>query len=120
MMDIARLEEGGVNYRKGVDRFLGDAELYEQVLISFLNSDLLARAQKAYEARDCRGLFRCAHEMKGASGNADMEELYLVSCALTELLRNKEPDAAALDAAFIRFGDTYETAMNAIREASEN
>ncbi|MDO4582256.1 MAG: Hpt domain-containing protein [Bacillota bacterium] len=119
-MDIARLELSGVNYGKGVERFLGDAELYEIVLMSFLDSDMLTRAEKAYEDKNYKALFECAHETKGASGNTDMEMLYRISCVLTELLRNGEPEADAVQAAFIQFRDIYQATLRAIREAAEN
>ncbi|MDO4546691.1 MAG: Hpt domain-containing protein [Clostridia bacterium] len=119
MMNIARLEQAGVNYHKGVNRFLGDAELYELVLMSFLDSDILARSEDAYNSRDYKKLFECVHEMKGASGNADMEALYRISCTLTETLRNGNPDAAQTDVQFSQFRDTYKATMQAIREACD-
>ena len=86
-MDKELLAQYGISYDKGLDNCMGDEELYALLLPMFLEDDSFARAKAAYEARDYETMFRCAHELKGVSGNAALTELQGKVEPLVELLR---------------------------------
>lgn len=120
-MDTTLLERGGIDYAHGVERFLGDSALYEEVLAEFLKEDALDRAQAAYDSHDLDALFAVVHEVKGSSGNTDMHDLYLASAELADLLRPRAvrtPQDADVTRLFDAFADAYRRAVSAIRDAS--
>lgn len=111
------LKNSGIDYEKGLERFLGDEELYGEVLKSFLNMDVLERSERAFNEENFEELFSCIHEVKGASGNADMTELYKISCELVELLRSGVSDEKAVERAYLSFRNTYIKEQEAIKKA---
>lgn len=116
-MDIKILNSHGIDYDKGVARFMGDSQLYEMVLVAFLSDTTMERAEKCYAEKDYPGLFSCAHEMKGSCGNVDMTELYLAASVLVDLLRAKNCDEKAIDDAFTELRRRYTLARDGIEAA---
>lgn len=116
-MDIKRLEQAGIDYEEGLERFMGDADLYQVVLRSFLDDGCLERARTAFDAHDADGLFSCAHEIKGSAGNASMTDLYRAACGLVETLRAGRFVDGEVTPAFANFEDAYERARSGISEA---
>ena len=119
MMNAERLRRAGIDYEAGVKRFQGDAELYETVLTAFLKETILEDAQSAFERGDRNALLRCVHELKGSCGNADMTDLYAVSCELVSLLRDDAGTDKDLEGLFTKLKNTYITAREGIRAAKE-
>ncbi|MDD4076280.1 MAG: Hpt domain-containing protein [Eubacteriales bacterium] len=118
-MNVEMLKSAGIDYDRAVKRFMGKAHIYEKVLGDFLDDTALDLAIEAYNGGDKQGLFECAHEMKGVSGNMDMTDLYRVACELVELLREGTVPNDALEAAFLSFQSAYLDAKTAIRQAME-
>lgn len=116
-VEIEILKAGGIDYEKGLARFMGKKELYERVLRAFLSDTAMDRAQEAYSSGNLKALLACAHEMKGASGNTDMTELCRASCELVELLRAGEPGRNELRDVFGNFRSAYLTVRAAISDA---
>lgn len=116
-MDPSALRRAGIDYEAGVARFLGDKELYEEVLGAFLSETSLEEARTAFEGGDETRLLAVAHEVKGSSGNADMAILYEASCSLVALLRDESSGDGDLRAAFTRFEAAYLLAREGVREA---
>jgi HPt (histidine-containing phosphotransfer) domain-containing protein len=116
-MDIKGLERAGIDYEEGLERFMGDADLYQMVLRSFLDDGCLERARTAFDARDADGLFSCAHETKGSAGNASMTDLYRAACALVETLRAGRFVDDEVAPAFADFTDAYGRARSGISKA---
>ncbi|MDO5111544.1 MAG: Hpt domain-containing protein [Clostridia bacterium] len=118
-MNVEILKNAGIDYDHAVKRFMGKASIYEKVLGDFLNDTALDRALVAFDAGDTQGLFSCAHEIKGVSGNMDITRLYDATCELVELLRGGKFSDDALKAAFLSFQSAYMNAKMAVWEAMQ-
>jgi HPt (histidine-containing phosphotransfer) domain-containing protein len=102
------LEQYGISFQEGLDRFCGDNELYERMLHLFLEDQSYNKCKEAFAKKDYHELFEAAHEMKGVSGNLDLKNLYEASCELVELLRNGEYDSKRIKVSFIKFEEAYQ------------
>ncbi len=111
------LQNAGIDYQAGLERFLDDEELYQAVLEVFADDDVVARARIAYDKRDPKALLSAVHEAKGASGNAGMSRVYQITAALVSLLRTESYTEDALSAHYREFETAYLSAQAAVREA---
>lgn len=120
-MNISFLQDAGIDYTAGIQRFMGDVALYQTILTMFFQDDCLARAETAYAQGDNDALLTVAHEVKGSSGNADMTRLYHASCDLVDLLR-KNPTATTKDITptYESFRRAYLATLEGIRKALED
>lgn len=119
-MDRKILEESGIDYSAGIRRFMGDVELYEELLTAFLADDCFSKIKQAFDGMDYKMLLEQAHSMKGASSNLDMSELYRASSELTEYLRNgEEPEASSVALLFDRTQSAYTQVVCGIKAAIE-
>jgi HPt (histidine-containing phosphotransfer) domain-containing protein len=117
-MDQTILKQHGIRYEDGVQRCMGDNELYETVLVEFLEDTTVAVAAKALQNQDWQGVFDQLHTLKGVAGNLDMADLYADSCALVEKLRNNAaPDATEIARDFSALKSRYEFVQQGIRLA---
>ncbi len=89
-MNSEILRNAGIDFDKGVARFLGDRMLYERILITFLSDTTFARGRAAFEKENYKGLQEAIHTMKGVAGNTDMGVLFLTAAVLCEYLRKHE------------------------------
>ena len=113
-MDIKVLSMASINYEKGVERFLGDADLYIRVLSLFIEDRALDRAKVEIEAENDEALRMCIHEVKGLSANAEMSMLNTASCDLIDLLRNKTYSREEVFLYFSKFEEAYILTKQAI------
>jgi HPt (histidine-containing phosphotransfer) domain-containing protein len=118
-MNVEALKKAGIDYDSGLDRFMGDASLYEMVLGLFLDDDSIEKAGAALSARDYSSMFEVMHGLKGVAGNEDMTALYKASSELVELLRGEVRDEAAVAGSFRRVSEIYNTAKLGIINARE-
>lgn len=95
-MGYAEALEGlGVNVEEGLDRVMGDEELYETMLGLFLEMleeapvDLADFDQPEYEI-----LIKRVHSLKGTTGNLSMEPLFEGYTKILGLLRDSKPQEA--------------------------
>lgn len=88
MINIDILNNIGIDYSEGLERFMFDQELYEAVLSAFVESDAYDKSIKAYKDNNIENLMYVVHEVKGSSGNAGLYKLYVESCMLMNLLRS--------------------------------
>lgn len=114
------LNDAGVNYSRGLTRFLDNREVYERILIMFSNDDKLPKLIAAFENNDYQALFQLSHAIKGVSGNLDIEDLYQKSCVLTDLLRDDTTiDKEKIREAFFDVKEEYIRATKGIKRAIE-
>lgn len=119
-MNISILNQSGIDYQKGVARFLGDVEIYELVLTTFLADDTLQKAKSALERGDYDTVFAAAHDLKGVCGNADMTDLYRIASVLCDLLRKPGYDIEEVNFAFLQMENAYLRAKDGILRAKED
>jgi len=86
-MNSEILKSAGIDFEKGVARFLDDRQLYESILETFLDDDTLFRGKRSLEKEDYKDLYECVHMLKGVAGNTDMTQLYRNASALCDYLR---------------------------------
>lgn len=113
-MDLKILKEYGIDCDKGIARCMNDSGLYETILTMFLDDTCLERAKKHIANKDNTELFKCMHELKGASGNVDITALYEAVCPLVELLRGGGGTEAEITPMFAKIEAAYNRAKEGI------
>jgi HPt (histidine-containing phosphotransfer) domain-containing protein len=91
---IQKLTEAGIDYRLGLERFGGNAPLFETFLGRFLKDDRLEQLTKTINAGDIEDACRIAHSLKGVVGNLSMTKYYEVVSRLEELLKKGDIEGA--------------------------
>lgn len=94
-MDIAKLQDAGIDYEDGLRRCAGNDTLYERLLGMFAQDTNYAESLEAFEKQDWDGLFSHMHEIKGMSSNLSMTEVYADAAEIVALLRAQDYDAIA-------------------------
>ncbi|MEG0503566.1 MAG: Hpt domain-containing protein, partial [Raoultibacter sp.] len=84
----------GIDYRGGVDRFGGNAALYEKFIFRYLDDDHFNQLVQAINSDNAEEGFRVAHTLKGVVGNLSFSEFFTVLDPATEALRNGDVDEA--------------------------
>ena len=120
MLNRDILTKAGIDYEKGLSRYLDDAEFYEEVLIGFEEEDAFERAEKYFEAGDANGLLNAVHELKGVAGNVEMTELYKSSSEVVALIRAGKTDMDSLKAPMERVRAAYLRAKEGLAQAAAN
>ena len=118
-MNAAILKAAGIDYDRGVKRFVGRAHLYEKALRKFPKDDTFSRIRAAYEAGDKEGLFAGVHEFKGMCGNIALTSLYEAADAMVQLLRDGAYAEAELAAAYGALQTEYHIVQEAVLAAAE-
>lgn len=119
-MNADILRSAGVDYDRGVNRFMGRAHLYEKTLSKFAKDTTFSRVRAAYLAGDREQLLADAHELKGMCGNIALTPLYEAANALVQLLRSGACTQADLDAAYGRLEKEYHIVYEAVLAALED
>lgn len=83
-----QLSKAGVSVNEGIERFGGDKELYENLLIEFLDDDNYSNLIDAVNKKDIKKAFTYAHSLKGIAGNLSLNRLYETIFPFVEELRN--------------------------------
>ena len=91
MINRAALEAAGINYPKGLERFMKNVALYERFLNKFLNDASYVKFKDAMKSGDRAIAEESIHTLKGTSGNLSMEELYKLSDEICKSIRSGIP-----------------------------
>ncbi|WP_180326534.1 Hpt domain-containing protein [Raoultibacter phocaeensis] len=97
MLDETQIDDliaHGVDYRGGVERFGGNAAMFEKFIFRYLDDDHYELLVQAIEAGDAEEGFRVAHTLKGVVGNLSFASYFELLEPLTEALRAGDIDAA--------------------------
>lgn len=111
-MDIAKLQDAGIDVEDGIRRCAGNADLYERLLGMFTQDSNYAESLVAFEKQDWDALFSHMHEIKGMSSNLSMTDVYADAAEICALLRANDYDAIA--PVMDNIAVVYTKAMNAI------
>lgn len=119
-LDSEILKNAGIDFEKGVTRFLGDRQLFERILITFLKDATFARGKEALEQQDYNNLYERIHTLKGVAGNTDMTQLYQRSGTLCDYLKTCDvPDVAVVNSLFQELEEAYQSVFEGILSAKE-
>ena len=100
--DRLELESCGVDYSDGLEKFMGEAELYESLLVDFLTENTFDEAKRYLENGDDEGFMKAVHAMKSVTGTLEMNGLYRLCCDTVDCMRSGEHDKAGRI-----FGEVY-------------
>ena len=88
------LKECGVDYDEGLEKFMGEEELYDGLLADFLTENTFESAALMLEKGDEEGFLKAVHAMKSVTGTLSMNRLYRLCFDTVENMRSGEPEAA--------------------------
>ena len=102
----------GVDYDSALDRFMGKEALYQKFLIKFLDDKNFANLEECMNAKDAKEAFKCAHTIKGLSGNLGLNNLSDAIVPLVETLRKENLEGT--DEMFEELKKVYTAICNVI------
>ena len=92
---VVALKAAGVDTEGALNRFCGNAALYERFLLRFPEDENFGLIGPAFAAGDAEGALRAAHTLKGVSGNLGLKRLYDACSETVRLIRAGDVQAAA-------------------------
>lgn len=93
------LKRNGIDYDGAMERFGGNAALYERLALKFLDDAHFAALEQALADGDVDTAVREAHTLKGVAGNLSFTALYEAASKVNAALR--EGDLAEATAPWI-------------------
>lgn len=78
------LKRNGIDYDGAMERFGGNAELYERLALKFLDDTHFAALEQALAGGDVDTAVREAHTLKGVAGNLSFAALYEAASKVTQ------------------------------------
>ncbi len=112
------LDEAGINYAKGLDRFMGNRALYEKFLVKFLYDGSHEEFNMALSSGDMAMAEKAIHTLKGTAGNLSMETLYQDADAAVKAIRAKADTPEIMELAK-KVDDSYERVCAAAKKIQE-
>lgn len=82
-----RLKEAGIEAESGIQRFMGNEDLYIKYLYRFLEDENYKNLQKALENGKIKDAFFAAHTLKGVCGNLSLNKMESILKIMVEELR---------------------------------
>jgi HPt (histidine-containing phosphotransfer) domain-containing protein len=110
----ATLEQAGVDYDKGLERFMGNVALYHKFLLKFLVDGSYADFVKELAAGDLVLAEKSVHTLKGTSGNLSLMRLFEAADATVQAIRTGQGSEEIKELAE-KVGESYEETCQAIR-----
>ena len=80
-------EEAGIEYSKGLERFMGNDALYQKFLGKFLNDSSFDEFCQALKAGDISQAEKAVHTLKGTAGNLSIMTVYQLADQTVKALR---------------------------------
>ncbi len=94
-MDLfEELREIGVDVDDGIDRVMGNAGLYQRMLVKLCEMLKNLPAESAFDEDDISALIEKIHAVKGSTGNLSVTPLYIAYMEILTLLRENKPKRA--------------------------
>lgn len=95
------LKDGGLDVDKTIERFSGNADMYERFLKKFPNDESYGQIAPAFAANDREAALNAAHTLKGVSANLGMTALYEACSNTVALIRAEKFEEARVSCAEI-------------------
>ncbi len=87
---LDELQMLGVDVDEGVDRLMGNTDLYERMLIKFADMLKETPVTDDFNNDNCAETIQSIHALKGAAGNLSIRPLYEAYTKIVNLLRAGE------------------------------
>lgn len=84
---LAALKDGGFDVDKTIERFSGNADMYERFLKKFPGDESYSQIAPAFASNDQEAAMTAAHTLKGVSANLGMTALYAACSETVALIR---------------------------------
>ncbi len=88
-MTIKQLKSFGADTETGLNRCLGNADFYINLVEMAIKDPSFSQLAAAIAQNNLDAAFEMAHALKGVYGNIALTPVYEPMCKLTELLRNR-------------------------------
>ena len=112
-----RLEQVGVEYDKGLERFMGNTELYHKFLRKFLSDGSYVEFEQALAAGDMAAAEKSVHTLKGTAGNLSLMTLFQAADDAVQAIRAGKQGGPELQLLAKSVEEEYSTSCTAIRDA---
>lgn len=91
---IEKLAAFGIDYDDALDRFAGNAALYQRLALKYLDDPHYAALIAAMDVGDFEEGYAHAHSLKGVAGNLSFAELHKTASCVSDALRQGEAAVA--------------------------
>lgn len=91
---IDELKDLGINAEEALERFMGNASLYERMLGKLTAAVKENEVMPCFDAGNNEEALAKAHTLKGVTGNLSVTPLYSAYSDIVSLLRAGKPDEA--------------------------
>lgn len=88
------LKENGVDVDEGMERMMGNANLYQRMLGKLLNMIKETSIDTEFDGNDYEEIIEKVHSLKGAAGNLSITPLFKGYTEMLTLLREDKPEEA--------------------------
>lgn len=93
-MDYTILTNAGVDVKGGIERFVGNEDLFARMLKKFLDEPSYGRLVAAIADNDRKEALAASHTLKGLCGNLSLTRLFELFSEQVALIRDDEWDKA--------------------------
>lgn len=110
------LEEGGINVKEAMQRFMNNEQLWIKFLKKFKADSSYENLVKAVEEKEWNKAFEAAHTLKGITGNLALSKLHDLVSRQTDYLRGEDNDFEAAVGMMPEITEVYENVLKLIEE----
>ena len=112
----AMLEQAGVDYDKGLERFMGNVALYHKFLLKFLKDGSYEEFVTSLSVQDMAMAEKSVHTLKGTAGNLSLMKLFRAADDTVQAIRTTQ-DSAEIQKLAELVGAIYRETCDAIRKS---
>ena len=88
-LDIKQVfSDAGVDYNKGLERFMGNVALYHKFLLKFLGDGSFAHFKESFAAGNLENAGKHVHTLKGTAGNLSLMRLFVSSYDIVQAVHS--------------------------------
>lgn len=109
-MDQDKYQAAGIDFARGLERFMGNTELYKKFLTKFLYDGSFAEFCVGIEMAE-----NAVHTLKGTAGNLSLIRLFSAADDMVHALREGKSGEDVTDLVK-KVNESYQAACDAIRE----
>ena len=110
------LEEGGINVKEVMQRFMNNEQLWIKFLKKFKADSSYEKLVKSIEEKEWNKAFEAAHTLKGITGNLALSKLHDLVSRQTDYLRGEDNDFEAAVGMMPEITEVYENVLKLIEE----